>query len=435
MTERRGGGGGMEWPRVPIDRIADDVQPGFACQPTNGDTGIPQLRTNNVSSDGHIDLTELKRVPATESQRARYVLRRGDILFNNTNSPALAGKTAFFDEDGLYLFSNHMTRIRLDVALADPRYVARYLHWAWGQGMFRGLITQWVNQAAINRAQLGGVSIPLPPLSEQRRIVEILDQADRLRRLRAQADAKAGRILPALFIKMFGDPATNPMGWPAGDLGDAILETQYGTSKRANTEGRGVLVVRMNNISASGMVELSDVKYVDLNDSELEQQRLKPSDLLFNRTNSADLVGKTGLWTQSTVPAVAASYLIRVRIDPAKALPGYVWALMNSAFVKTVLANKARRAVGMANINATELRHVPALFPPLRVQQAFSERLRTIDLGANGRRRSVAALGPLFGSLMRRAFSGALTASWREVHMRELLQEIDRQAKTLSQPT
>ena len=75
------------------------------------------------------------------------------------------------------------------------------------------MVTQWVNEAAINRSQLARLHLSLPPLSEQRRIVEILDQADALRKKRAEADAKEGRILDCLFIRMFGNPEMNPMGW------------------------------------------------------------------------------------------------------------------------------------------------------------------------------------------------------------------------------
>src|SRR5262245_24814221 len=110
------------------------MQPGFACQPTDDLGGLPQLRTNNVSPDGRIDLAEVKRVPRAAAEINRYALSPGDILFNNTNSPALVGKTALFEEQGDYVFSNHMTRIRIDRRLGEPSYVARFLHWSWAQG-------------------------------------------------------------------------------------------------------------------------------------------------------------------------------------------------------------------------------------------------------------------------------------------------------------
>lgn len=146
-------------------------------------------------------------------------------MFNNTNSPALVGKTALFDEDGLFLFSNHMTRIRLAIDIAEPGYVAHYLHWVWKRGIHRGLITQWVNQAAISRRQLSAIQLPLPSLAEQRRIVEILDQADRLRRLSGKADAKYNPILPTLLVRILGSPASwgsEPRCRPLGEFVDPV---------------------------------------------------------------------------------------------------------------------------------------------------------------------------------------------------------------------
>lgn len=421
----------MRWPVMTLERVVDDLQPGFASRPVPNGSGIPQLRTNNVSSDGRIDLSEVKSVPASDLQLVRYTLRPGDVLFNNTNSPVLVGKTAYFSESGTYLFSNHMTRIRVRSALVEPRYLARFLHWTWSTGGFRKLVTQWVNQAAINRSQLASVAVPLPPLSEQRRIVEILDQADALRRLRAEADTKAERILPALFINMFGDPATNPMRWPTTRLGDVVIDTQYGTSQRANPLRAGVAVIRMNNITISGELDLSDLKYVQLSDREVERYLLRQDDILFNRTNSAELVGKTGIWRNYGFDAVPASYLIRVRIAENKAIPRFVWAFMNSAFIKQTLLGKARRAIGMSNINAKELMDLPLVLPDLRIQSTFVKRLDAFDLATANRRKAERKIEQLFGSLVHSAFSGDLTASWREAHMKELLQEMDHQARLL----
>lgn len=424
MTPRCGAGGGVEWPRRTLAEIAPASPADHKFTPGEE---VWHLGLEHIES--HTGRVTLKlRAPAEAAGNSTFAFDERNVLYSKLR-PYL-NKVVVPDEAGIA--TTELMPLRPRPNLVVRKYLAYYLRSAG----FLSFASQFVAGAKMPRVILDSFwahEIPLPPLSEQRRIVEVLDQADRLRRLRAEADAKADRILPALFIKMFGDPATNPMGWPVGDLGDAVLETQYGTSKHANSDGRGVLVVRMNNISSSGRVELTEVKYVELDDSELERHRLKPGDLLFNRTNSIDLVGKTGLWNQSGEPAVVASYLIRVRVDPSKALPEYVWALMNSAFVKTVLANKARRAVGMANINATELRRLPALFPPLQLQQAFGRRLWDLELCAGRRRRAAGALGQLFGNLVNGAFSGSLTASWRVAHMKELLKEMEEQAKALAE--
>ena len=110
------------------------------------------------------------------------------------------------------------------------------------------------------------LSLPSPSSG---RSWKYLDQADTLRRGRDEADAKAERIIPALFIRVFGDPATNPMGWRKGQMGAVIDETQYGTSDRANTEGKGIIVIRMNNIDSLGRLDLNDLKHVVLDTQEV----------------------------------------------------------------------------------------------------------------------------------------------------------------------
>ena len=284
------------------------------------------------------------------------------------------------------------------------------------------------------RAQLRhcrSLPAPVPPILEQWRIVKILDQADALRKKRSEADAKAERIRNALFVKMFGDPATNPKGWQKGHLSSVINETQYGTSARANTEGKGTVVVRMNNIDFLGHLDLQDLKHIVLDTQEVEKYRLEAGDLLFNRTNSRELVGKTSLW-RGEIEAVPASYLIRVRVNRKLVFPEYIWAYMNTAFIKQVLFEKARRAIGMANINAQELRALPMVIPDFETQCAFTRLLSDVDCLVEARSRTKEKLDQLFQIVLHRAFSGELTAKWREAHMKEIMAEMKEQAKYLA---
>lgn len=272
---------------------------------------------------------------------------------------------------------------------------------------------------------------PLPPLSEQRRIVEILDQADALRRLRAEADAKAQRILPALFLKMFGDPATNPMGWRQDHLGNVLLDTQYGISVKAEADASGTQIIRMNNIDMAGRLQLRDLKYINLSPSDFEKYSLLPGDILFNRTNSKELVGKTGLWS-GEFDAVPASYLIRVRVDRNQVLPDFVWSFMNTPFLKHVLFEKARRAIGMANINAKELRSLPVIVPDIRVQEQFAKVLTSLRHHLQVLVEREQAVDCIFRTLVYRAFSGELTAKWREARREQLCVEMAEQARLLN---
>ena len=150
------------------------------------------------------------------------------------------------------------------------------------------------------------------------------------------------------------------------------MSVRYGTSKKASeTVGAGV-PVRMGNITYTGDLDCADLKYVVLPDAELEKHALKSGDILFNRTNSRELVGKTGVW-DGRYEAVAASYFIRLRLDDVQVCPTYVWGFFNAAATKRMLYGMARGAIGQANINAKEVQSVLLPVPPVELQRRFAK--------------------------------------------------------------
>lgn len=246
-------------------------------------------------------------------------------------------------------------------------------------------------------------AIPIPSLPEQEKIVARLNVADALRRKQAAAQAVARRIIPALFHAMFGDPATNPMGWEVVKVGDIIHGTDYGTSQKANENNNGIPVLRMGNVTMDGELVLDSLKYLDLSEKEYEKYALQAGDILFNRTNSKELVGKTGLWDER-YPAVAASYFIRVRVIRSHIDPTYFWLYFNLPYMKKRLFNTARGAIGQANINTTELRGFDIPLPPLALQQQFAARVAAVRRLETRLADSAALIERTFQSLLAQAF-------------------------------
>ena len=208
--------------------------------------------------------------------------------------------------------------------------------------------------------------IVVPPLPEQRRIAAILDQADALRAKRREALAQLDELQKAIFIEMFGDPATNPKGWPTKKIGDLLESASYGTSEKSGSEGR-FPVLRMNNVTRTGEIDMSDLKYMELAESEYDRYLVKAGDVLFNRTNSAELVGKTAVYRHADKVAYAG-YLIRLRTNSDND-PEYLGCFLNTAFAKRTLRGMCKSIIGMANINATEIQSMKIAQPPLAMQQ------------------------------------------------------------------
>ncbi len=252
---------------------------------------------------------------------------------------------------------------------------------------------------------LAGLQIPLPPLPEQRRIAEILDKADALRAKRRAALAQLDTLAQSIFLDMFGDPATNPKGWPICGIKDLIESASYGTSEKSEVTGE-FPVLRMNNITRTGEIDLTDLKYMDLKESEYKRYLVRAGDVLFNRTNSADLVGKSAIYRGAQLMAYAG-YLIRLRVNREND-PEYLAAFLNTRYAKRLLRGMCKSIIGMANINAAEVQGIKIPRPATSVQREFSRRVSAIQERLAAHRSSLAALDSLFASLQHRAFRGEL---------------------------
>jgi type I restriction enzyme S subunit len=163
---------------------------------------------NNISSRGELDLSSVLRVPATPEQVEKYRLAPGDIIFNNTNSAELVGKTTLFTEEkGTFLYSNHLTRLRCVPEMLDSVYLASWLQLQWCRRVFEMICNRWIGQAAVQREKLLNLEIPLSPFSEQLRIAakiqELIQEVDRARTA-CEKQLEAINALPqAILIKAF----------------------------------------------------------------------------------------------------------------------------------------------------------------------------------------------------------------------------------------
>ena len=193
-------------------------------------------------------------------------------------------------------------------------------------------------------------------------------------------------------------------------MGQLATLIQYGISERATEEKVGVPMLRMNNLQADGW-DLSDLKYIHLDPENLRRYQLQIGDLLFNRTNSKELVGKCEVFREPG-PWVFASYLIRLRVDRNRAEPRLVAAFINSPLGRAYMLSEKRQMTGQANVNATKLKALPIALPTLPEQrdilaeldalQIEIDRLRTVQSD------TAAELDALLPAILDRAFKGEL---------------------------
>lgn len=177
-----------------------------------------------------------------------------------------------------------------------------------------------------------------------------------------RTDVNFWRLTP-LFHELFRRPR-----FPAVAVGTVVELVQYGCSERATELPVGVPMLRMNNLQSHGW-DLSELKYIEMGEEDLERYRLKPGDLLFNRTNSKELVGKCEMFGESG-DWVFASYLIRVRLDSAKVLPRFACDFLGTRAGRLQIDRLSRQIIGMTNINAEELKEILLPVPPDTKTQA-----------------------------------------------------------------
>src|ERR1043166_5791141 len=162
----------------------------------------------------------------------------------------------------------------------------------------------------------------------------------------------------------------------------------------------------MNNITRTGEMDFTDLKFMDLETSQYDRYLVRTGDVLFNRTNSADLVGKTGIYRE-TKPVAYAGYLIRLRVNIDND-PEYLSAFLNTDYSKRMLRGMCKSIIGMANINATEIQAMRIAQPRLSLQREFALRVQAVEKLKTAQRASLAELDALFASLQHRAFRGEL---------------------------
>jgi len=241
----------------------------------------------------------------------------------------------------------------------------------------------------------------LDSLEKQKEIVDALGKCEAVIASRKQELQLLDDLIKARFVELFGDPIKNPKGWDVVTIGDVVTEVRYGTSKPA-VEGGKYPYLRMNNLTADGHLDLNDLKYIDIPDDEIEKCVVRKGDVLFNRTNSIELVGKTAVFDLPE-DMVIAGYIIRVRLNE-RLLPEVLSQYMNLEALKDILRSMAKGAVNQANINAQELQSIKVYIPDMELQRQFIDIKEQVDKSKVAVQKALDETQLLFDSLMQQYF-------------------------------
>ena len=348
------------YPMTPLDEICELVR-GVTYR--KGDEvrerGLQVLRANNIDKDTHrLNLTEIKNVSRALKFPDAKKLKRHDILIClASGSQSHIGKVTLSLNDTEYYFGGFMGAVRANSSLVDPHF----LYFQLRQTNFNDFLRQQISGANINNLSaklLYRFQIPLPPLEVQQ---EIVAEIEGYQKVIDGARAVVENYRPRIHV----DP-----DWPMVKLGELCERIQYGLSSPLNSERKGYKTFRMNELVEGKCVDYGNMKYAEVSADVFEKYQLRHGDVLFNRTNSFEHVGRTGIFDLDGLYCFA-SYLIRLSVSENIADPFYVNAFMNTANFQAGIKKYASRAIGQSNINAKSLAAYLIPLPQLETQHAI----------------------------------------------------------------
>lgn len=398
------------WAQCPlVDLLSEPLRNGRSV-PTAAD-GFPVLRLTAITK-GSIDLGQRKSGAWTASDAQPYLVTAGDFLIARGNgSLALVGRGGLVRaEPDPVAFPDTMIRARPD----RSRLVPEYLALVWESHQVRRQVEESARTSAgiykVSQPSLAAVTLPVPSLPEQRRIVAILeehlsdldDASSSLHRVSVRCQALVTR---SLSLARSGEELPLPR----------VAVIQGGIQKQAKRAPRSNAFpfLRVANVTASGL-DLREVHQVELFNDELARYRLQAGDLLVVEGNgSPSQIGRAALWDDSIPDCVHQNHLIRVRPDQSRILPGYLEAVWNSPENRSVLTHVASSSSGLHTLSVRKLAQLRIPVPSLERQTAAVAELRQVRESVSRLQASISA-GVARGDSLRRAllaaaFSGRLT--------------------------
>jgi len=361
------------WPQSSLRSVATINPPKSELASVSGDTDISFVEMAAVSEDGFI-VNAVSR-PLSEVQKGSYTyFADGDIILAKITPCMENGKCALAAglNNKIGMGSSEFHVIRVDTAKLSPVYVFGFLNREEVRAVAQQNMTGSSGHRRVPKDFYETLKIPVPPEDVQKSISDGFVEVD----TEAQ-DASAALVRAQKSIIELVDEVYNSVD-NRETIEAVSTEVEYGLNEAMNEVGKGYKIFRMNEVVDGRMVDTGEMKYADICAEEFSKYKLNKGDLLFNRTNSIEHVGKTGIFDLDG-DYCFASYLVRIIPDKKRIMPAFLNQMMNSEAFQTEAKGKASRAVNQSNINATKMKNIKVPVPTLEVQAEFVEKIEAIE--------------------------------------------------------
>ncbi|XAG82176.1 restriction endonuclease subunit S [bacterium 19NY03SH02] len=391
------------FPLGPVAELADIIS-GFAFKsPWFGHGYDKVIRISDIQ-DGVINLDSAVTFDASANRVSdQYRIRKGDILM--ALSGATTGKIGIADEcaEGAYLNQ------RVAIIRGKDEISSKYLKYVFkGRYLDKLLLAAGgAAQANLSPKVLAALEIPLPPLAEQKRIAAILDKADALRRKRLRAIELADQFLRSVFLDMFGDPVTNPKGWPLESLTD-FGQFKNGLNYSKSESGHNVYCIGVGDFKAfDRLVGVDALSSIQLDELPDEGYLLEDGDLLFVRSNgNKALVGRCLTVHPNENNVTFSGFCIRYRpADRDQLNSDYLNYCMRMPSMKNAML-KGGQGANIQNISQKTLSSLLIPLPPAELQRKFAHVVQNFRAAQEKAHKAFEKGNDLFNSLSQQAFAG-----------------------------
>jgi len=282
----------------------------------------------------------------------------------------------------------------------------------------------------VRGAIVSDLQIPLPPITVQEHILQILQKADEVRRKRQEALELADAILSASFIGMFGDPGNNHDAYERIPLGK-IADVRSGVTKGRKLGDKDTVEVpylRVANVQ-DGFLDLTEMKTIEVLPGDVDRFHLEDGDILMTEGGDPDKLGRGTVWRNQIEGCIHQNHVFRVRTNREKLAPEYLAALLRTQYAKHYFLSCAKRSSNLASVNSTQVKAFPVPLPSIKFQNKF---VSAVEQWVQASERLTGGLkdaGRLFASLMEEAFSGNLTVEWEAANADWIKTQIDLQER------